>query len=599
MWRRRHRAVTVLLWLHVPALALFGLLRGLGPHVLVDAALPAAFALIASNPRSSRTVRSIAGSLGLVSCSALLVHIWGGTIEAHFSFFVVVSLLMLYQDWIPFLIAIAFVVLHHGVLGTLMPDAVFAHDAARQQPWMWALVHGGFVVAAAAANVASWRANEQLLHDPLTGLATRLVLDDRLRRARRPGAGVAVLFIDLDRFKVLNDSLGHAAGDHVLQTIAQRLRGGTRQADLAVRFGGDEFVVFCEDVADAAAAFRIAEKLCALLREPIEVEGHAHVMTVSVGVAFTADAASAADHLVRDADVAMYRAKELGSNRCELYDAAMHAGARRRLDVEEDLRGALERGELRLHYQPEVDLASGCVGAVEALLRWEHPTRGLLGPGEFICVAEESGLIVPIGAWVLEEATRQAAAWPGEPVLVRVNVSARQLREPHFVATVQAALAASGLPARALCLELTESVLMEDLDHSAAVLRRLRALGTTLALDDFGTGYSSLAYLRSLEVDRLKIDRSFMAELDAAPAEQTIVAAIVGLARGLGLAVTAEGIETQAQLACVQRLGCDAAQGFLLARPAPPHAVEPLLRQALIDVVGGSDPVRQLLSDAA
>jgi diguanylate cyclase (GGDEF)-like protein len=605
LWRRRHRAITLLLWLHVPALALFGLARGLGLHVLVDVGLVAGLALIAGSERVSRNVRSIAGSLGLVTCSALLVHIWGGTIEAHFHFFVVVSLLMLYQDWVPFLIAIAFVVVHHGFVGAIEPGAVYAHGGGTgDDPWKWALIHGGFVVAAAAANLVSWRANEQLLRDPLTGLSSRLVLHDRvqaaLERARAHGKAVAVLFIDLDRFKVLNDSLGHATGDQVLRALADRLRRCTRGADVAVRFGGDEFVLVCEDLDGAAGAAAIAEGLGTLLREPVVVDGRSHVMTVSIGVAVTTDPARVPEELVRDADAAMYRAKELGKDRCELFDEQMHADAHRRLDVEAGLRAALERGELRLHYQPEIELATGRVHAVEALLRWEHPERGLLAPGEFIAVAEDTGLIVPIGAWVIREACRQAAAWP---VTMRVNLSARQLRDPGIITVIRDTLEETGLAPGDLCLELTESMLMQDVGRSAAVLGELRELGVSLALDDFGTGYSSLAYLRHLRVDRLKIDRSFMAELGPEPAEQTIVAGIVGMARGLGLAVTAEGIETREQLARVRALGCDSAQGFLLARPSRPEDLvferPPFVATAATPPGGSATPASALTSPSA
>jgi diguanylate cyclase (GGDEF)-like protein len=411
------------------------------------------------------------------------------------------------------------------------------------------------------------------------------VLPDRLRsalqRAHRHGTAVAVLFIDLDRFKVLNDSLGHATGDQVLRELADRLRRFTRGTDVAVRFGGDEFVLVCEDLEEPAAATAIADRLGALLRDPVVLGERSHVMTVSIGVAVTTDPDRIPEELVRDADAAMYRAKELGKDRSELFDEAMHADVRRRLDVEAGLRGALERGELRLHYQPEVELTSGRVLAVEALVRWEHPERGLLAPGEFIAVAEDTGLIVPIGAWVIRAACRQAALWSETPVTMRVNLSARQLRDPGLVEVIREALEESGIAARDLCLELTESMLMQDVDRSAAVLGELRAMGVRLALDDFGTGYSSLAYLRHLHVDRLKVDRSFMAEFDDQPAEQTIVAAIIGMARGLGLAVTAEGIETQAQLDRLRALGCDAVQGFLLARPAEADRITHLLHATL------------------
>jgi diguanylate cyclase len=594
LWQRRHRAITVLLWLHIPALAVFGTARGMGAHVLLDVLVLLAFALAAGSGRLSRRVRSIAGSIGLVTCSALLVHLWDGTIEAHFHFFVVVSLLMLYQDWMPFLIAIGYVVVHHGLMGALAPESVYSHAGAQTRPWVWALVHGGFVLASATANLVSWRANEQLLRDPLTGLPSRLVLHDRLRlaleRARRQGTAVAVLFIDLDRFKVLNDSLGHGAGDQVLRAVAERLRSSARGADLAVRFGGDEFIVVCEDLAGPAAAVAVAERFGELLRMPVTVDGRAHVLTVSVGVCVTSDPDRSPEELVRDADTAMYRAKQRGKDCCELFGAEMLADVTRRLEVEAGLRGALQRGELVLHYQPEVDLASGRVHAVEALLRWKHPEHGLIAPGEFIAVAEDTGLIVPIGAWVIREACCQAAAWSATPVTMRVNLSARQLRDPGFIDVVRDALEQSGLPARELCLELTESMLMQDVELNGAIFARLRALGVRLALDDFGTGYSSLAYLRQLSVDRLKIDRSFMPELAERPAEQTIVAAIVGMARGLGIPVTAEGIETPEQLARVRALGCDAAQGFLLARPAVPGDIAGLLHQRL------SPPLHERLS---
>jgi diguanylate cyclase (GGDEF)-like protein len=389
------------------------------------------------------------------------------------------------------------------------------------------------------------------------------------------------LFIDIDRFKVLNDSRGHDTGDQVLRVVADRLRSSARGADLAVRFGGDEFVVVCEDLDGSAAALAVAERFAALLRMPVPVDGRAHVLTVSVGVCVTTDPGRSPEDLVRDADTAMYRAKERGKDRCELFGAEMLADVTQRLEVEAGLRGALERGELRLHYQPELDLVSGRVQAVEALLRWQHPEHGLLAPGDFIAVAEDTGLIVPIGAWVIREACRQAAAWSATPVTVRVNLSARQLRDPELIDVVRDALDQSGIQARDLCLELTESMLMQDLELNSAVLAELRAVGVRLALDDFGTGYSSLAYLRHLQVDRLKIDRSFMAELAERPAEQTIVAAIVGMARGLGIPVTAEGIEAADQLDRVRALGCDAAQGFLLARPGAPGDVARLLHQPL------------------
>jgi diguanylate cyclase (GGDEF)-like protein len=586
LWRRRHFALVLVLWLQVPALAIFGLARGYPPlHLALDMLPLAGLALVAGSARVPRRARAIAASLGLVSCSALLVHLWDGRIEAHFHFFVMVSLLMLYQDWVPFLIAFGYVVVHHGLLGMIAAGSVFDHPNGEEQPWLWAGIHGGFILAACAANMVAWRANELLVRDPLTRLPTRVVLLDRLRTALDQGSGlVGAIFLDLDRFKLVNDSLGHDAGDRLLELVADRLRAGLQPGDEAFRFGGDELIVLCHNLPDREAAVAIAERIAATLREPYALEGRSIVLTVSVGIAVGAPGTCLPEEMLRDADAAMYRAKELGKDRCELFDAALRARVVERLEVEAGLRRALERGELEVHYQPEVSLASGRMEAVEALVRWRHPERGLVAPGEFIGVAEDTGLIVPLGAWVLETACRQTAAWReehGGPLTARVNVSARQLAEPGLVETIAEVLASTGTQAGDLCLELTESDLMADVETSAAALARLRAVGVQIALDDFGTGYSSLNYLRRFEVDLLKIDRSFVRHLAQRPADGAIVEAIVAMAHALGLRVTAEGVETSAQLEQVRGLGCEAVQGFLFARPGPPEEIGALLASEL------------------
>jgi diguanylate cyclase len=520
-----------------------------------------------------------------VTCSALVVHIWDGRIEGHFHFFMVIPLLLLYQDWSPFLIAIGYVVVHHGVLGVLDPRSVFDHEGAAAEPWLWALVHGGFVVGASAASMVAWRANEQLLRDQLTGLPTRVVLLDRLadalERCRRHDSLVAAFFIDLDRFKVVNDSLGHHAGDELLSLLAERLRRAVRPSDTAARFGGDEFVVLCEQIADRAHAEAIADRLLEAMRVPISIEGREIVLTVSIGIAIAdGDGEHGPAAVLRDADTAMYRAKQAGKNRSAVCDDVLREAAAGRLETEAELRQAVEQGQLELFFQPQVGLADGHVLAVEALLRWRHPTRGVLAPGAFLDLAEETGLSVRIGRWTIGEACRWVALWRRRHVLglrVHVNVSARQLADPELESVVVAALIGYGLPPSALCLEVTETILSAQAEAHAPVLARLRKRGVRIAIDDFGTGQSSLERLGRLDADILKIDRAFVDGLTRGAAGIAIVRAIVEMAAALRLEVTAEGVETRDQLAQMQELCCDAAQGYLLARPAPVEEIGALL----------------------
>jgi diguanylate cyclase (GGDEF)-like protein/PAS domain S-box-containing protein len=428
----------------------------------------------------------------------------------------------------------------------------------------------------------------QATHDPLTGLPNRILLLDQLAaalgRARRHQKALAVLFLDLDHFKVVNDSLGHSLGDRLLMSIADRLKVALRPGDTIARFGGDEFILLCEQLDDPDDAITIARRVEQALSGPFELDDAEIYVGVSIGIAFSDRDSNEPETLIRDADAAMYRAKEKGRARYEVFDSAMRASAVDRLDIENALRRALDRRQLRVHYQPIIDLGTGRVTGMEALLRWEHPERGLLLPGEFITIAEETGLIVPIGGWVLAQACRQLQRWAAEhpethELVATVNLSGRQLSHPRLVAEVESVLLETGIDPARIDLEITESVLMDDVGMSAETLQRLKALGVKLVIDDFGTGYSSLSYLRQFPVDGMKVDRSFVDGLGTDPGDTAIVAAIVNLAHTLGLDAIAEGVETAAQLAELRELGCDAAQGFYVARPLPPEALLELVRQ--------------------
>ena len=431
------------------------------------------------------------------------------------------------------------------------------------------------------------RLEHEATHDPLTGLPNRTLLLDRLdlalARSRRRGRGVGVLFCDLDHFTVVNDSLGHSAGDRLLVDVADRLQDQLRPGDTVSRFGGDEFVILCEDVDGPEPAVRLAERVEQAMGAPFRLGEEDLHLGVSIGIAIGQPGTGDAEALIRDADAAMYRAKAKGRQRHQVFEVDMWEQAVDRLDLENALRRALGRGELELRYQPIVDLRTGLVDGVEALLRWRHPQRGLLAPDEFIGVAEETGVIVSMGDWVLTQACCQLVAWDdgspvagadGDPALtMAVNLSGRQLDHPDLVDHVRRALETSGLAADRLHLEITESELMDDVEGSSATLEQLRGLGVHLAVDDFGTGYSSLSYLKRFPVDRLKVDRSFVDGLGTDPEDTAIVTAIVRLAHSLGLEATAEGVETEAQRSALAALGCDRAQGYLLARPLPADEV--------------------------
>lgn len=420
------------------------------------------------------------------------------------------------------------------------------------------------------------RLAHQAQHDPLTGLPNRSLLEDRLRQAiglaRRQNSMLAVLYMDLDRFKYINDTLGHPVGDLLLQEAAKRMEGAVRESDTLARMGGDEFVAVLYGIENAHDAQAAGERILEILREPFHVRGHELFTTASVGMSlFPRDGQDAAT-LQKHADLAMYEAKNRGRNRFQGFAPAMNAASHERLEIENHLHRALDRGELVMHYQPQFELPSRRLAGVEALLRWEHPKWGLLPPGRFIPVAEESGLIIPISLWVLQQACRQHRLWRQagyEPVRIAVNISATQFLRSNLTETVAEILSAHHMEPRYLELELTEGVLMRDAGDSARQLAELRALGVRISIDDFGTGYSSLHYLQRLPIDDLKIDKCFVQGIHRADGTGTLVAAIVGLAHGLHVTATAEGVENEKELAALGALGCDRVQGFLLARPQP------------------------------
>ena len=441
---------------------------------------------------------------------------------------------------------------------------------------------GEIVAASTVARDISARKNaEERLHhlahhDPLTGLPNRTLLSDRISQAisvaPRHGKQVAVLFLDLDGFKHINDSLGHAVGDRLLQSVAARLKDQVRGSDTVSRQGGDEFIVLLSGAEDSDDAAIVAKRMIAAIGDVYRFDAQNLNITTSIGISVFPDDGDDAETLIKNADTAMYQAKQNGRNGIQSFRAEMNVRAVDRQSVEQSLRVALEREEFVLHYQPKIDLASGAVIGAEALIRWAHPIRGLVSPAQFIPIAEQSGLIVPIGRWVLREACRQMCAWRDEGLLLKhiaVNVSAVDLWDEGFLDHVLTVLAETGLDAEFLDLELTETVLMKNVDATAATLQQVRKHGVKVSLDDFGTGFSSLSHLDRFPIDTLKIDRSFVSQItleSGAP----IIAGIVNLARSLKLRVVAEGVETAAQLAFLRALACDEAQGYYFSRPVPP-----------------------------
>lgn len=692
-WAIRHRWMEWILWGHVPVLFAWGLLDGYSvPHSLADVAPVTTFALLAGWNVLSRRMRELSVTVGLLTASAVVVHLMNGAIEAHFHFFVMVALLSLYEEWFPYLVAFSYVLVHHILLSLLDSTAVFNHPDAIAHPWKWAAIHAFFIACLGLVCLVSWRLNEisreataesrerfrsafadapigmalvgldgevqqanealierfghdptgaplrdlvdaadlagrpfpadgqelelrhrgahgwglwrhsqlhdedgepvawishvidvtkrreaeaqltwQAHHDPLTGLPNRALFQRHLDGALAERTEhTAVLFVDLDDFKIVNDSLGHGAGDRLLVEVGRRLGGALREGDVIARFGGDEFTILLPGITGQDEALKVAARLEHAMRAPVVLDGERRFVSASVGVKVSApgDAADSPT-LMRDADAAMYRAKELGKARVEVFDETMREEAVQRLELESALRTVLERDELRLVYQPLVDLQDGGrLVAVEALLRWEHPTIGMVSPMRFIPLAERNGTIIEIGAWVLRTACHQLAAWGSTDLRVGVNVSARQLGAEGFVASVREAIADSGIRANQLTLEVTETAVLGDPDVLTAALRDLKEIGVRLAVDDFGVGHASLRHLRELlPVDTLKIDKSFVDGITEDPDDAAIVQGVVRLAHSLGLLVVAEGIEHAEQGELLRSWDCQIGQGYHFDRP--------------------------------
>ena len=426
--------------------------------------------------------------------------------------------------------------------------------------------------------------SHQALHDTLTGLPNRALVLDRAeqllaRVARQPGIVAGALYIDIDGFKHVNDNLGHAAGDQLLRIVGKRLQGAVREQDTVGRLGGDEFVMLVEATAEEGSFDSLADRLTAVLRQPVELDDGRKILSVTASIGVAVGQHATPDALLRDADLALYAAKAAGKNRYALFEASMYEGVEGRMELAGELSAAVQEGQFFLLYQPIFDLPSREVVGVEALIRWQHPERGIVPPDSFIPLAEDSGLIVPIGRWVLDEACRQAAAWAAEGlgIGVSVNVSAYQLGRREFAEDVRRALAASRIEPASLTLEITETTLMGNVPDAVEQLTEIKALGVRIAIDDFGTGYASLSNLQRMPVDILKIDKSFVAALNHGGQSRELLEAILGVGQALSLAVVAEGIEHQSQMAMLEEMGCEMAQGFLIAKPSPAGLIEGLL----------------------
>ena len=587
VWQRRHRGLLALLWVHVPIIFVYGIvMHKTVLHALTEATIVACAGVAAVLGPPNRKFRSLAVTFGLVNASAILVHLSGGVIEMHFHYFVILAAVSLYHDWAPFLVAILYVAIQHGVMGVISPRSVYNHPDAIMHPWTWAGIHAFFVLAASVVSLVRWKSSEvEALKDPLTWLPNRALFGDRLHqavaRSSENGTAVAVLFLDVDDFKTINDTAGHAAGDRLLIVVADRLRDVVRAPDTVARLGGDEFAVVLECPHGFDGAADVAQRLLDAIRAPLTFEGRRLSVTTSIGIALRTDAAIGESELVRNADIAMYAAKRSGKGRFAIFEPGMHRAVLESAELANDLSTAIDCDELRLAFQPIVQLEGDEIAGFEALVRWEHPRLGLLPPGRFISVAEDTGLIVPIGRWVLDSACDQLREWDRfdsrTPRFVSVNVSATELAEPDFADHVIESLRNSGLDPERLILEITESAVVVDDDEMLERLHQLKAVGVRIALDDFGTGYSSLAYLRKMPIDILKIDKSFIDGIDQGAEEAALGRAILKIAESMGLNGIAEGVEREGQAFQLRQAGCGFAQGFFFSKPLDPSRIEALL----------------------
>jgi diguanylate cyclase (GGDEF)-like protein len=588
---------------------------------------PIVLAVVRPGEASTRYVIATAQML----MSSLLIHLTGGRIETHFHVFGSLAFLAFYRDWRVLVPSTVVVAADHFFRGMFWPESVYGVLAVSNWRWLehagWVLFEDTFLVIAIKRGMSEMcdiaertaegerlnegleqrvsertselekevaerkQIEEQLLHnafhDGLTGLANRALFVDHLKLAlgraeRHEAYRFAVLFLDLDRFKSVNDSLGHTVGDQLLVAIARRLGTIVRPGDTVSRLGGDEFTVLLDDLKDADEAEAVAERLQRELAMPFNLGGHEVFVTVSIGVAISGDGYLRPEDILQDADTAMYRAKRLGKARHEVFEQGMRAHAADVLGLERDLRQAIERRELFLEYQPIVSLGTGVLRGFEALVRWRHPERGVIPPLKFIPIAEETGQIIPLGIWVLEEACRQMRRWQdmspaGEPLTMSVNLSGKQFMQSDLLEQIQGVLRETGLDPRSLKLEITETVVMENIDTATRTLEQLRALGVELSIDDFGTGYSSLSYLQSFPVSTLKIDRSFVSRMTESDGTAEIVRTIMRLARSLGMDVVAEGVETEGQRARLTDMECEFGQGYYFSKPMGEDDVEAFL----------------------
>ncbi len=708
-----------LLVAHAVMFGIWGVLRGTPALALLLMLNPLVVAAaLGAAPRLGRRPRAVAVTIGLLTCSAYVVHFMDGAIEGHFHFFVMVTLLALYEEWFTYILAFAYVLAHHGIVGQLLTSSVFNHHQALQHPWRWTAVHALFIAGLGVVNLVSWRLNEnarartaeseerfrtafddaptamaivapdgavqrvneamcrrtgftaaefagvplsdlllpddrasvhfpdlgtgavelryrrrdgshgwglwhqsamsdaagrvvahvihcvdmtkrkqmearlafQASHDGLTGLPSREVftraLDAALQRRRTMSCGeIAVLFVDVDNFKLVNDTLGHEVGDRLLTAVAHRLRRALRPSDVIARFGGDEFMVLLAGIDGRDGALQVAERIGEALDAAFVLDGQPRYVSASVGVRVTSAVVDepdlSAEAFLRDADIAMYRAKELGRGRCEVFDAPMGEAAAQRFEIENGLRVALAEGQFRLEFQPVVTLDDGSLAGVEALIRWHHPERGVIPPMSFIPAAERNGLIVPIGEWVIREACRRLAEWGDDTLTMAVNVSVRQLASEGLRRAIVSACEESGIVPQRLCLEITETATTEDFELLSRTLAAVKELGVRIAIDDFGTGYATLRNLRrQLPIDTLKIDRSFVAGVTSDVGDATIVEGVVRLAHALGLDVVAEGVETREQASLLRRWRCTSGQGYLFARPVDADAIAAMLERS-------------------